>query len=297
MSIRRPQRVFLDSWVLKHLARGQHEECLRIIRTLVNRGDITLVVTWDHIEDFCRDEDQSRAEREAGFVDSLHPLWMLSGFGIYHREAYSEFRRLTGERPLDDPFPCQGPMEAVLQWFRDCPCDDRVASLGAHAATYDRDATYRREVCYIYQGIELGLGEGHEHTLSLRQVINANRVWARDWGVNWDKYFRTTWIKHLTESPSILDKDQVESVAAGAELERMPAWAAMFAVQRVWHGDKGCNPKPSDIIDLGHLAVGAYVDVFVTERHLASMIRRAKLRTPFARVFNSVATWVDSLSE
>lgn len=73
----------------------------------------------------------------------------------------------------------------------------------------------------------------------------------------------------------------------------MPAWCARIGYEKAWFANKGQKPRQGDLGDLAHLAQLPYVDVFVTEGNMASLLGQARLGIP-ARVYNSIASWLDS---
>jgi hypothetical protein len=287
MAIITPTRLFLDSWVLKRLARGQYQDSLGILRQLIEGSAVTLVVTWDHVDDYCADVDRQRAETEAAFVDTLKPLWMPQGQAIYHIEAYAEFCRLTLQSLPAEPFPCQGPAEAILQWWRHCPLDEGVASFVAYAPTYDVHATFLREVQYVFDDYLLGWGPTRNQTLTRLGMLSDNRVWARNHRLDWDKHFRIVLNKHLSATPFSLPPDQVSAVVENASLDNMPAWKAFLETDKAWHKGKA-KAKRSDTLDRYHIAVLPYVDYFVTEGHLASLTQQARLACKRAKVYDNL---------
>ena len=289
MSIVTPSRIFLDTWVLKKLARGEHPDLLRKLRQLLDSLVVCVVVTWDHVADYCSDANRSRAEAEAGFVDTLCPLWMPQGQAIYHREAYSEYCRLTSQQVLPEPFPCPGPAEAMLQWFRDCPSTGEISVVTEfleRASAYDVGATFRREVEYDLNAYDYGWGLSRKQSKDILEGLTANRRWARDSGVTLDAHFRNVLMKHLCNPPLSLPRDQVSKVVTMASLSNMPAWEVFIEVEKSWHKGRA-KAKISDVTDRWHLALLPYVDHFVADHHLVSLIRQAKLDLGRTKVYDS----------
>jgi len=294
MAVQQPQRVFLDTWVLKHLARGEYPTAMCELRDLIRRAEVQLIITADHVDDFCADVNRARAEKEASFVDSLKPLWMIPGCGVCHREAYSEFLGLQGKKPLDDPYPCAGPGQALQQWLVECPCVTQVRALFRLAPCLDVNASFSREVRNAYDGAKLGMGPTQEAVRNAYNTINTNRLWARQAGVNWDSHFRTVWVRYLTLHPGALSATEVQPLAHKVRLANMPAWMVLLGVEKAWHGDKRAKAKPSDIPDRGHLAHLPYMDVFVLEANAASLIQQAKIAGPVAAIYRSLDSWLDA---
>ena len=287
--------VFLDTWVLKNLARGAYPDALATLTSLVDRGKVRTIVTLDTVEDFCADGDQPRALREAGFVDKLNPLWMPPGIGILHREAYSEFRRLTNTPPLPDPFPCTGPIAALAQWIEDCPCTPSHGDMHQLASLYDVGASFAREVEYTYRVELLNPVIGRREMGKLRALFAQNRTWARQHQVNWEKYFRQTWVRLLAEPPALKPNADLARLSQETKLERMPALDVMIGLERAWHKDKKAKAKLSDMIDREHLALLPYVSIFICDRQQGSLIHQAKLAGRCARVYDSIDAFLRAM--
>ena len=299
MEIVIPKRVFLDTWVLKDLARGKYSSALRILRNMIERSELRLVVTWDHVADFCAANDSASAESEAAFVDTLRPLWMPPGVAIYHREAYSEYLTLTGSPPLSPPSPCSGPMGAMRQWFQDCSCVPEMRDISERDVNFDTGVSFQREVAATYQITRLPGAITQQDTRNMYALLNANRDWgrARESRVSWDKHFQILLEKHLCENPACLERAKVAPLIPKAKIERMHAWCAKFGVEKRWYKSRA-KTNLSDPVDSIHLALLPYTDVFVTEKHLASLIHQAHLLPPeFARVFNDPDKWASILRQ
>jgi hypothetical protein len=56
--------------------------------------------------------------------------------------------------------------------------------------------------------------------------------------------------------------------------------------------DKSRKSQPSDWADIRHLALLPYVDVFVTEKALAEMIRQGAPKDLVGRVHRSLERWL-----
>ena len=197
LQIESRNRAFLDSCILKRLARGEWASELATLRRLIDQGRWVLIITPDHLSDYgdCRAESASMSE--ARFVDTLRPFWMPPGDGIYHREAYSEFLRLTGRQPLREPFPVRTASEALCQWLHDCPCLEESSELAVGFALVDTDPTFSGKLAGGFMADAIHFGPRRGERLGLKAKYAANRAWARDQkfsAVEWDGHFRQRWI-------------------------------------------------------------------------------------------------------
>lgn len=298
MSLVFPERVFLDSCMLKRLARGEWPQATEMLRTRIARARSVVIVTGDHIADYGDCTAAKAAMGEAQFVDALHPLWMIPGDGIYHREAFSEYLRLTGGQGLPRPFPTRIPSEALLQWARDCRCLPEVRCVCEALARSDHDPTFSGKLRGGFQQDQLGLWPRREDRLALKDQYSANRAWARRHGLSeeqWNHHFRQKWIRRLLDPPAEPPGADLDKLASKVEFSRMPAWMAWIGVEKTWH--KGQTvPKQSDLVDVQHLALLPYVDVFITEKNLASMVKQAKVA---GRTFvsSSIREWAERVCD
>ena len=198
MAIQIPQRVFLDTCTLVDLAQGKYPDAMTELTRMANQGEVIIVVTYDHVEEFGDSPCRTETLKEARVVDSLHPLWNPPGSGIYHREAYSEYLRLTGRAPLPPACPEASFSKSLLQWVRDC---DLGPEWVAPFCTGQR-WTFREAVEHLYdlENVQPCQGVG----LELKNAFGDGRMWAKDRGLTeqeWDNLVRNTWIKHLCAPP------------------------------------------------------------------------------------------------
>jgi len=276
----RPRRAFLDSCILKRLSHGEWREAGEALHRRTQEGEIAVLVTPDHLSDYVDCSDQLDAIREAGYVDTFCPLWMCSGEGIYHREAYSEYLLLTGGAPLPPPFPTRAFPDCLLQWARDCPCDAAwVRSWGGGYVREDEGA--------FSHVVRLGFEHdqsGHSPTLLQRrgekELCAGNLQGARAQELSTyqlDAHFRRAWVRVLSMPPARAPEGDLAMLAARVEFDRMPAWRVRIAVETQWLKSQ-TKPKASDVIDRRHLALLPYVDAFVAEKNMVGLIRQAKVQ-------------------
>ena len=293
--IARTKRVFLDSCILKRLARGEWPAEGRTLRTGIDRGDFVLVVTNDHIADYGDCTAEGPAMREALYVDTLHPLWVACGDAVYHREAYSEYLRLTGGSPLPPPCPLSSPSEALLQWVGECGYPKDLQVTVADLAARDRDVTFSGKLRGGFQGDLLGLPPGLSTRLQTRTEYADHRRRARQQslsGSEWDRQFRMRWVRWLTDAPAKPPDADLHCLSAQVDFSRMPAWMAMIGVERTWYRSQ-TQSRPSDLTDMRHLALLPYVDVFVAEKNLVGVIEQAKVAGE-TFVYADIRDWLSS---
>lgn len=299
MAIQIPQRVFLDTCALLDLAHGKYPDAMKELRRMVDRDEANIVITYDHVEEFCHSPNRAQTEAEARQVDSLRPLWQTPGAGIYHREAYSEYLRLTRRRPLPPVCPAGGYLRALLQSYVDCDWDPQVISnLEALLAWNERTGvrqSFSDEVVYCYE-LER-VQPSHAVLKTLKEAFGDGRMWAKDTGwtkKEWDNFLHDKWIEHLCKPPGRVPEQEVQSIYKGVVLKNMPAWYARIRFEQTWCANKASKPKQGDLYDMAQLAQLPYVHVFVTDAHMASLICQARLCLA-ARVYPSVEKWLEDV--
>lgn len=208
-------------------------------------------------------------------------------------EAFAEFQRLCGIPPLDEPSPCSSPGDALCQWWQNCPCTPEVVDL-INALRY-KDTTFSGRVKAKLDMFEQGIGHSRGEEDRVFDVMKENQLWAKAGGMNWDRHFRNVWTSLLSEGLGAVPKQQVIALASRADLARMPALSARLGVEKAWGGDRFAGANRSDAIDKSHVMVAAYVDYFVTEGNLASLLGKAHLQTRFARVFDDPVKWASTI--
>jgi len=283
--------------VLKGLARGEWPEAEKMLRRQIGDGQCCVIITPDHIFDYgdCKADDL--AMQEAYFVDTLHPLWMLPGEAIYRREAFSEYLQLTSRKILPPPFPRKTASAAALQWLVDCDCRPEIRSRFVGWAQDDRDSTFSGKLRGGFMGDLGGLQPGRKERIALKQKYNSMRASVRNRGLSdreLERAFRKHWVSCLTLPPAKPPKDNLTLLADKVDFGRMPAWPVWMEVNRTWLRNQTA-PKLGDLVDAWHLALLPYVDVFVTEKNLADMIRQTGLK-PRALVFSSICEWREATS-
>jgi len=294
MPIVLPKRVFLDSCLLKRLARGEWPAEERELRDRIHRGSARVIITGDHVTDYGDCSAENLAMKEASFVDTLHPLWLPPGNGVYHREAYSEYRRLTGDGPLPSLVPTDSHAAAMAQWIEDCPCLPSHRAALRRLAEPELDTTFSGMIRGGFLGDSLGVGPTLADRLAQRSVFSAKRETARRRGTTdgqLDRDFRVRWVMWLSNPPAVPPGDDLINIAHLVDFSRMPAWTALIAIWRTWN-KSNTKPKQSDLTDMQHLALLPYVNVFITEKNLADMIRQAKVGGS-TLVYTDVTAWFD----
>jgi len=297
MAVQLPRRISLDSWVLKRLARGDWPEANKTLRTQIDEGQCRVIITGDHLFDYGDCEADDLAMQEADFIDMLNPLWILPGEGIYCREAFSEYLRLTGREPLPPLTPRDTASAAMLQWAQDCDCLPDIRSQCVNLAHNDQDRTFSGKLLAGFRSDGLGIAPSMEERIGMKDRYGSYRASLREQGLSeehLEQYFRKMWINCLTLPPAKPPKDNLNLLAEKVDFTRMPAWTVRMAVDRTWHRNQTV-PKRGDLVDTYHLALLPYVDVFVTEKNLADMIKQAGLKSR-ALVFSSICEWRDAVS-
>ena len=96
MTLELPERISLDSWVLKRLAYGDYPEATAMLRRRIDEGRSRIVVTIDHIADYGDCEAGNVAMKEAYFVDTLQAA--VDAPGGRDIPARSSFRVPSSDR-------------------------------------------------------------------------------------------------------------------------------------------------------------------------------------------------------
>jgi len=297
MDIKMPKRIFLDSWVLKRLARGEWPDAEKWLRVQINEMQCSIIVTADHIYDYGDCNAHRPAMQEAHFVDTLRPLWMLPGEGICRREAFSEYLKLTDRKALPPPFPETTFYAAALQWLIDCRCKPEIRSRYMARAQENCDSTFSGKLRSSFTGDSEWLQPLRDGRITFKQKFNSTRESVRKHGYSEDKFedrYRENWIRCLTDPPAEPPQEDLTELAEKVDFARMPAWTVRMAVDRTWHKNQ-TKPKPGDLVDTWHLSLLPYVDVYVTEKNLAGMIKQAGLK-PEALVFSNIYDWQKATS-
>lgn len=236
---------------------------------------------------------------------------MLHGDGIYHREAFSEFLRLTGKQPLKPPFPCRWLSDAVRQLSEQCRWRPDSALASGIVRQVTSKASFGEEVAGFYELDDAACGKVPQYisdivgpvvprtTLDLisKQIL-ANREEARQSGRfsrDWRDTLRRWWLIFLAAPPAEPPDADLESLSQRLDVAQMPAWSALISVEKVWHRNKTAKVKPGDVVDLQHLAHLPYVDDYVTEKHQADLIRQAGLSGASGKVHARIEDWAASL--
>ncbi len=287
MSIIRKQRVFLDTWVLRTLAKDPLSTQVGRIKRMIDAGPWRVVVTADHVFDFCSGTDQKAALADASFVTScLKPLWMLNGLSIYELEAYREYCRLTATVAPGQPVPCEDLREVLQQICWNTPLQSDMAVL-------PRDSGAVSFYDMVQMWYVLDAFQQQCMTDVLKGKFGNNRAWARAKGVNWDAYALDVWTKQALEWAGVAYNPAADWHRLN--LQNMPAWRMRLEVDKVWHRNPSRPAKTGDFADMNHLALLHYVDAFVTEKDLANMVRETGLDEYEGRVFRNVAAWLAAI--
>lgn len=235
MTLELPERIFLDSCVLKRFAHGDCPEATATLRRRIDEGRSRIIVTIDHIADYGDCEAGNVAMREAYFVDTLQPLWMLPGVGIYQREAFSEYLRLTGREPLGPLFPTKMPWDAALQWVCDCTVLPEIRSQRMKLCRTDYDPTFSGVLRAGFLADGLGVFPSGKERIVSKQEYNSGRASTRERGLSdeqFEQHFRQEWIRRLTVSPAELPRNELIPLAPNVDSSRMPAWMAQILVEK-----------------------------------------------------------------
>lgn len=293
MAIERPKRVFLDSCILIDLAKGKWPDDLRGLCDAIDKGECRVIVTSDHLSDYEDCSDTERAISEGEHVDRLRPLWMLSGGDIHRWEAYSDYLRLEDKPTLLLPSPSQDVSELLRPLIENCTCSEEFKKYAESLAAFDCGITFSDRLKGTFGADKMGMGPGMVRRLRLKDDYACSRDRARRQGESdedWDRYLRTRWVTGVTKLSAVIPEAYLKRLAEKVDFERMPAWAAHRAVERVWRNDQA-RAKRSDLNDMRHLAQLPYVDVFITEKYLAEMIKQAKVAGK-AFVGTNIGEWL-----
>lgn len=298
MTLVRPQRVYLDTSRLIELAKDDEgPECRRLKHKIHQEAAVVVLVTYDHVAEFCAYTNRHKALEQARFVDTLKPLWLPRGMGIYHREAYSEYLRLLGNEPLPPAEVRASLLEAERQWLGDFPCLPQRVIPAQLIACLDKPNAFSQEVCYAH------LCEKHNpqmHAFSQnKEAFAQGRNWLHSRDISepdWDAIFHSHWIQDLTEDPLTVPLEEAIKLCDNAQLKRMPAWRTRFGIERIWQADKMTKPKAGDLMDMVHVAALPYVHHFVADAQMASLITQAKLGPDSAKVHTTIKQCLEALS-
>lgn len=287
----RPERIVLDTWVLLQLSKGKLPECDLFLRERIATFQSVVIVTFDHVSEFSDSSCEAATNKEAEYVDRLLPMWMPMGDAILIHEAFAEYRRLVGLEPYGDPYPCQTASESTAFMAKYCLPDIRTKL--QKLAMEDRDKSFSGKVWGGYAGDKLGWGPSAKERHRQKIEFADTRGTIRDNGPgsdeDWKRRFRRLWVLWLTEYPAAPPPGDLCILAERVSFERMPSWSLWMAVEKLWHRDT-VAPRSGDLFDIRHLAAAGYADVLVTEKHMKSMITRAKLKRGL-KVFADMNDW------
>ena len=252
--------IYLDTSHISQLARFPHDPASRVVRDVLDHGDVCLAVSWIHLQELSSPHFRSRTA-VGTLLDSIPITWAVTPDELFDAEVRSAIKRaMIGEAEPLSPFSRSFVHAFGAPPDADVPIATMLEGLAEHAQLriHLRDAAeYSAQMDARFKKAAAVVRNPKEPILAHIRDLNTRVTPA---GI------------HLAR---MLSPDEIFERAGG--LSGFPAINVAHSLARIRLGDERFPSRPNDVMDEWHACYAPYSAAIALDKGTVARFHSAGL--------------------